>query len=111
MTDNEGGISSINSGRRPVMALLELLERKWALRILWELRDGALNSRALRHAAGDISPSVLQARVDELRDAGLIELGSQGYSLTSLGTELQGAFVPLYLFADRWAATLKQGEA
>ena len=81
MTDNEGGISSINSGRRPVMALLELLERKWALRILWELRDGALNSRALRHAAGDISPSVLQARVDELRDAGLIELGSQGYSL------------------------------
>ncbi|AYC35021.1 transcriptional regulator [Pseudomonas cavernae] len=90
------------------MALLELLGQKWALRILWELRDGALSSRALRTAAGNISPTVLQARVNDLRDAGLIVLGDQGYSLTLLGVELQGAFAPLYQFAGRWADALKQ---
>lgn len=95
-------------GRRPIMVLLDLLGQKWALRILWELRSGGLSSRALRAAAGDISPTVLQARVNELRTAGLISLGSEGYSLTELGMELQGAFLPLYQFADRWAEASRQ---
>lgn len=53
--------SSIINGRRPIMALLDLLGQKWALRVIWELRNGALNSRALRSASGEISPTVLQA--------------------------------------------------
>ena len=87
---------------RPIMALLDLLGRRWALRVLWELRNGALTSRALRTACGDISPTVLQARLSELRAAGLVTLDS-GYSLTPLGKELLSAFDPLYRFADRWA--------
>jgi DNA-binding HxlR family transcriptional regulator len=31
-----------SSGGRPIMALLDLLGRRWALRILWELRGGPL---------------------------------------------------------------------
>ena len=84
------------------MVLLDLLGRRWALRVLWELRLGPLRSRALREACGDLSPTVLQRRLDELRAAGLIELADAGYGLTARGAELLAAFAPLYDFAERW---------
>src|SRR3977135_4139882 len=59
---------------RPIMALLDLLGRRWSLRILWELRDQPLTSRALRTACDDASPTVLQARLSDLREANLVEL-------------------------------------
>jgi DNA-binding HxlR family transcriptional regulator len=89
---------------RPIMALLDLLGRRWTLRVLWELRDGALTSRALREACDEVSPTVLQARLSELRSAGLVTLEQgRGYRLTKLGEELSAAFWPLYSFADHWA--------
>jgi DNA-binding HxlR family transcriptional regulator len=87
---------------RPIMALLDLLGRRWSLRILWELRDGALTSRALRAACDEVSPTVLQSRLDELREAGFIALGDAGYALTPLGRELYATFMPLHGFAERW---------
>jgi DNA-binding HxlR family transcriptional regulator len=89
---------------RPVMALLDLLGRRWTLRIVWELRDGPLTSRALRTACDDASPTVMQARLSELREAGLVELvQGDGYRLTALGQELNETFLPLYRFAERWS--------
>ena|SRR5438445_7776058 len=89
---------------RPIMALLDLLGRRWSLRILWELREQALTSRALRAACDEASPTVLQARLSELRDAGLVELVSaSGYRLTALGKELLETFLPLHRFAERWS--------
>ncbi len=88
---------------RPVMALLDLLGRRWCLRIVWELRDDALTSRALRAACDEASPTVLQARLDELREAGFIVLGDSGYELTPLGRELLETFLPLHRFAERWS--------
>lgn len=86
------------------MALLDLLGRRWTLRIAWELRDGPQTSRALRAACDDVSPTVLQARLTDLRAAGLVELTrGQGYGLTPLGVELMATFMPLYAFAERWA--------
>lgn len=105
MTAEKSGTPRVGD-RRAIMALLELLGRRWALRILWELRDGPLASRALRTAAGDLSPTVLQARVNELRDARILDLTADGYALTSLGAELLTAFGPLYRFADTWARAL-----
>ena len=87
---------------RPIMALLDLLGRRWTLRILWELRDGALTSRALREASDDASPTVLQARLAELRQAGFVELVPDGYRLTEMGRELLGTLLPLHRFAERW---------
>jgi DNA-binding HxlR family transcriptional regulator len=88
---------------RPVMALLDLLGRRWSLRILWELRDEPLTSRALRTACDEASPTVLQARLTELREAGFVELGDGGgYGLTPLGRELCATFMPLHRFAERW---------
>jgi DNA-binding HxlR family transcriptional regulator len=87
------------------MVLLDLLGRRWTLRITWELRDGPLTSRALRERCGDMSPSVLQARLNELRDAGLVELKPAiGYELTPIGRELKQLTNALYHFAERWAA-------
>jgi DNA-binding HxlR family transcriptional regulator len=89
---------------RPIMALLDLLGRRWTLRIVWELRDGALTSRALRAACDDASPTVVQQRLSELREAGLVAIGDGGgYALTELGTELFALFMPLHHFAEDWA--------
>ena len=88
---------------RPIMALLDLLGRRWTLRIIWELRDDPRTSRALRTACDDASPTVIQARLSELRDAGFVELiPGDGYRLTALGKELNETFLPLYRFAERW---------
>jgi DNA-binding HxlR family transcriptional regulator len=88
---------------RPIMALLDLLGRRWTLRILWELRDGALTSRALRTACDEASPTVLNQRLKELREAGFVELGEAGgYGLTPLGRELNATSLPLHHFAERW---------
>ncbi|MDD1517539.1 winged helix-turn-helix transcriptional regulator [Bradyrhizobium sp. DASA03005] len=88
---------------RPIMALLDLLGRRWALRILWELREEPLTSRALRSACDEASPTVLQARLTELREAGFVELGAGGgYGLTPLGRELCETFMPLHRFAEKW---------
>jgi DNA-binding HxlR family transcriptional regulator len=91
---------------RPIMALLDLLGRRWTLRILWELRDSTLTSRALREACDDASPTVLQARLADLRQAGFVErVPTRGYRLTEMGRELLGTFLPLHKFADRWSGS------
>jgi DNA-binding HxlR family transcriptional regulator len=87
---------------RPIMALLDLLGRRWSLRILWELRDHALTSRALRTACDEASPTVLQARLSELREAGFVDVTEAGYALTPLGRELLENLLPLHRLAERW---------
>lgn len=88
---------------RPIMVLLDLLGKRWSLRILWELRGAPLTSRALRAACDEASPTVLQARLTELREAGFVELGDGGgYGLTPLGRDLCETFLPLHRFAERW---------
>lgn len=88
---------------RPIMALLDLLGRRWALRMLWELRDEALTSRELREACDNMSPSVLNARIAELRDAGVVQNTDEGYALTKHGLDLMEAMTPLHFWAQKWA--------
>ena len=52
---------------RPIMALLDLLGRRWTLRIVWELREGP--SARAAHRAATASPTVVQARLTELRES------------------------------------------
>jgi DNA-binding HxlR family transcriptional regulator len=87
------------------MALLDLLGRRWALRVLWELRhDGVPTFRELQAVCGDISSSVLNERLHELREAGIVtEKGTPGYRLTDEGHRLLDALEPIDAWAKRWA--------
>jgi DNA-binding HxlR family transcriptional regulator len=92
------------------MAALDLLGRRWALRILWELRDGPLGARALQGRCDRMSSSVLYDRLRELTDAGLLRRGdNQTYALTELGTGLGAAIEPLDAWARRWSMQLASG--
>lgn len=89
---------------RPVMAALDLLGRRWSLRVLWELRDGGVGARALLARCEGLSSSVLYDRLRELAAAGLIEKDDGGaYRLTALGRDLGAALAPLDAWARRWA--------
>jgi DNA-binding HxlR family transcriptional regulator len=85
------------------MALLDLLGRRWALRILWELRNGPIATfRELQARCGDISSSVLNDRIRELREAEIVE--ADAYELTKEGRELLDALAPVDSWARRWGA-------
>lgn len=89
------------------MAAMDLLGRRWTLRILWELRHGPLGARALRHRCDAMSSSVLYERLSDLGGAGLIHQDDQGqYGLTALGARLGKALEPLGAWAGDWAAAL-----
>ena len=91
------------------MALLELLGRRWALRILWELRDGALGFRELQARCDAMSPSVLHQRLSDLEQHRLAERADSGaWQLTAQGTELVRISLPLARWAESWAAALKR---
>src|SRR5687767_11132765 len=87
----------------PIMALLDLLGRRWALRVIWELRKGEVTFRDLQANCGGISSSVLNERLGELRAAGILEIRDQGYGLTREGAELLDLYPALDAWAKRWA--------
>jgi DNA-binding HxlR family transcriptional regulator len=98
-----GGAVRGSASGRPIMALLDLLGRRWALRVLWELRGEPLQFRALQERSGGISSSVLNQRLGELRDAGIVERGAAGYALSAEGARLLAELEPLQGWAERWA--------
>lgn len=85
---------------RPIMVVLDLLGRRAALRVLWELRSDTLTFRALQEAA-QTNPSLLNTRLKELREAGLIEHDG-GYRLSTRGRTMLAALQPLYEWSERW---------
>jgi DNA-binding HxlR family transcriptional regulator len=94
---------------RPIMAALDLLGRRWALRALWELRNGPHSFRALRALCDEVSPTVLNQRLAELRESGLVEHApGVGYALSPLGESLGAALAPLSAWAERWARREKR---
>lgn len=94
---------------RPVMAALDLLGRRWALRILWELRDGPLGARALRERCEQMSSSVLYERLHDLTTAGLLTRDENGeYLLTELGAGIGPALESLDAWARRWDGALRE---
>ncbi len=90
---------------RPIMALLDLLGRRWTLRVIWELRDAEPQTfRDLQLHSGDVSSSVLATRLRELAEAGLVTHAGSGYVLTDHGVSLLEQLLPLDAWAATWAA-------
>jgi DNA-binding HxlR family transcriptional regulator len=87
--------------------LFELLESRYALRVLWALKDGHPQTfRLLQDSVGLITPNTLNTRIKELRAAGLMTHGTSGYTLTNLGTDLLKRMGEVQAFAGKWANNL-----
>ncbi|UJH69135.1 winged helix-turn-helix transcriptional regulator [Allomuricauda sp. SCSIO 65647] len=89
---------------QPVMALLDLLGRSWAMGIIWHLNHGPSTFRKLQEYCESISPTTLNTRLKELKESFLIERTLEGYALTPLGKELYELIEPLGMWArNSWA--------
>ena len=72
--------------------LFERLECRYALRVLWALRDGHPQTfRLLQDSVGGITPNTLNTRIKELREAGLVDHGSEGYTVTPVAPTCSSA--------------------
>jgi DNA-binding HxlR family transcriptional regulator len=89
---------------RPIMVALDLLGRRGALRILWELRHGQPMTFRVLQAAAETNPALLNTRLAELRAAHLVDHQGDGYRLTPMGDELLRSLRPLAEWATRWGA-------
>ena len=69
----------------PIMALFDLLGRSWAMGIVWQLQDGPFTFRDLQQRCESISPSLLNSRIKELREADIVERTLEGYQLRKRG--------------------------
>ena len=89
---------------RPIMVLLDLMGRRWTMRIVWELRAEALGFRELQARCDRMSPSVLNQRLGELEHARIVARDADGaWQLTALGRELLRRFLPVIEWAEDWA--------
>lgn len=99
---------AVRETKEAVNAALDLFQRKWLLRVVWELHLGPKTFRGLQQACDELSPTVVNARLGDLREAGLVELvQGEGYALTALGEELVEAFGPLMKWGVRWRRQLR----
>jgi len=89
---------------KPIMALFDLLGRRWAMGVLWQLNLGGPSTfRELQNRCQSISPAVLNSRIKDLKQANLVERSESGYQATALGKEFATRLLPLSEFAEQWA--------
>ena len=74
--------------------------------IIWHLNKGPASFRSLQSDCETISPSILNTRLKDLREAGLITRTLDGYQLTDLGEDLFRLLEPMGKWAIQWAETL-----
>lgn len=90
------------------MVLLDVLGQRWTLRLLWELGQGPATFRVLRARCDDVSPTLLNQRLKDLRELALVDLGEAGYALTDHGMALARKLASLDSWAGEWAAMLAE---
>lgn len=91
----------------PIMALFDLIGRRWAMGVLWTLAEiGPSTFRRLQERCESISPAVLNQRLKELQEAGLVHRVEDGYAVTDLGHDIYNHLVPLGQVAKVWAASM-----
>jgi DNA-binding HxlR family transcriptional regulator len=91
----------------PVMAIFDLLGRRWAMGVVWQLADGPLSFSALQTRCDSISPTILSTRIKDLLEAKIVERTLDGYRLTKIGQELFALLEPYQAWAAKWAKLVK----
>src|SRR5713226_8325888 len=90
--------SKKNVSAQPIMQLLDLMGRRWAM------RKGPMTFRQLQEVCGKLSPTVLNQRLKELTNSMLVTRANrEGYKLSEFGVDLLQAFEPLGKWTTRWA--------
>lgn len=89
------------------MAIFDLLGRRWAMGVVWQLDEGPLSFSELESRCDSISPTILSTRIKDLTEAKLIERTLHGYQLTKMGKELFQILEPFRDWAVKWAKGLK----
>lgn len=93
----------MSKDRHAADPLFDLLESRYAMRVLRALADGhAQTFRLLQDSVGGITPNTLNTRLKELRAARLVEHDGHGYRLTAQGSELARRLAEVQQFASRW---------
>ncbi len=87
----------------PIMAIFDLLGRTWAMGVIWQLQNGPYTFRELQERCESISPSILNSRIKELKEAGIVERTLDGYQLTERGNELTKLLLTFGEWSKIWA--------
>lgn len=87
----------------PIMALFDLLGRTWSMGVVWQLQGGPYTFRELQERCGTISPSILNSRIKDLREADVLERTLDGYKLTERGDELVKLLSSFGQWSMNWA--------
>jgi DNA-binding HxlR family transcriptional regulator len=86
------------------MVVLDVLGRRGALRVLWELQgEHPLTFRALQDAC-ETNPGSLNTRLKDLRELGIVDHDDGGYRLSDSGRELVDTLNDLQAWSDRWVS-------
>ena len=93
----------------PISKAMEVLGERWSLLIVRELLLGSEQFSELQKGLPNISPTMLNRRMNELVDCGIVtkskESGQRGhrYTLSPAGQELEPVLVSLGSWGMRWA--------
>ena len=87
---------------KPIMALFDLMGRRWAMGITWQLSDGPLAFTELQKKCDLISPTILSGRLKDLSEAGFVKRTLEGYVLTIPGEKLFNILQPFSELATEW---------
>ncbi len=85
------------------MALFDLLGRTWAMGVVWQLQEGPCTFRSLQRKCENISPSILNSRLKDLKEAAIVERTLDGYRLTEWGETLIALLRPFGAWSREWA--------
>jgi DNA-binding HxlR family transcriptional regulator len=95
--------------QRAIVQLIDILGKKWVLRILWELNHSPCTFRELQSRCGDLSPTIINTRIKDLCEAQLVYKSPEtGYTLSPAGNELVALFHPINAFAEHWVKEKEQ---
>ena len=87
-----------------VIQLFDLLESRYAMRVIWALSDGHPQTfRLLQDSVGGVTPNTLNTRLKALRAAQLVDHTGNGYRLTHQGHDLARRLGDVQGFAVKWA--------
>jgi DNA-binding HxlR family transcriptional regulator len=101
-----------SSSGQPIMALFDLIGRRWTLRVIWELEQAGrpLTFRELRTACGEVSSSLLTRRLHELTETHIVDRAPTGYRLTATGAALVISLTPLMNWSQAWTRELNDSD-